>query len=212
MKEEYFESQIEVNIELKSETVIKNEVFDENFSAMQICEICKFQFVSKSKLKNHMRIHDQRAFHCSHCGKDFIGNAKYSNHLLNHRTHHCPICEKDVPASNKQRHMRFCQLKKETVKEEKKIRLHVCSICKYQTANKANMNKHKNRVHNKKSCDKCTKKFSEEKILERHKIKIHGPKFYKCDFEDCSYVNKHSANTLKHRKNVHFINEIITWL
>ena len=166
-----------------------------------LCEKCALYVSSKAALRNHnKKCHDERRFICNECGREFIGNYQYDQHLRNHRKVQCHVCGENVPEKNQIRHAKRCG-SKDDAKEPKKKKEHLCSYpsCNYRSLNKYNMTLHVQKAHQTKLCGECGKEFRGEALLRRH-MKSHSTQFYHCKYTGCSYKSKYTSNITKHQR------------
>ncbi|XP_044733396.1 zinc finger protein 271-like [Chrysoperla carnea] len=166
--QEYNSSLIKENIQiekqLKSEFLIKHEIFDESDTEYQLsyeflfCNICNKKFIRPSSLKKHLRNHtEDKSFSCDVCDKEFTTKKTLSQH-------------KRVHTGEK----------------------YTCDICFKTYIQKKDLSVHK-RVHTGEkpfSCDECDKAFVYKKDLFRHKRMHTGIRPYACDFCDKAFFQK----------------------
>jgi KRAB domain-containing zinc finger protein len=151
------------------------------------CKICH-AFVSARSLPKHMMIlHDSKLKRiiCDVCGKSFK-KFYFKNHRKIHevKKFECNLCDlKFISQGKLSFHMKY----HENPDEFK------CEICGIQKTTKGNLRIHKWRAHERNldnfKCQECGRKFSDNKVLERHikgheemaKKNGHRPRF-ECEF------------------------------
>ena len=87
--------------------------------------------------------------------------------------------------------------------ESNMIKSFECELCEFRTHSRYNLNKHINKVHNKRRlCTECDKSFADKRTLEVHRETIHlGIKKFKC--EQCSFASGREPSLKTHIQIVH---------
>ena len=89
---------------------------------MHICEVCNKSFTRKDNLSQHLSVHVEKRFQCSHCSKCYSRGKKLKVHIFRHHTNDnkksskkslaCTHCSKVVGRSfNFRRHIAVCKKK-----------------------------------------------------------------------------------------------------
>ena len=172
-----------------------------------ICPHCGTVFKANNHLKAHiLRVHrDHPIVYCEKCGKEF--KSKY--HLANHMTkyHGTPdvVCEECGKICRSEKglvqHMKIFHRKKEPL---------ICphEECRQVFKTKGGLKLHVQLVHDKvplerkHSCSYCTKKFHNQKAVERHVNTTHlSKREIKC--EQCEYTTNYPHSLKKHMEAIH---------
>lgn len=150
------------------------------------CYICKYNSMSLSYLRIHMRSHTGvRPFKCRLCPRSFTVNYQCTIHEATHsgekRYFKCQICFKDLASKSGLRaHMETHLL------ESQRIKKYECDQCDNDFYKKKSLLRHQSK-HNQKQenvrhvCPKCSKEFTKSAGLKTH-MTIHGKYTFDCHF------------------------------
>ena len=138
------------------------------------CKICG-KLLKKGSLDGHIKtVHEGiKEFMCSLCGKEFTNKQTMKLHDAVHtgvRAYECKICMKTFKTpSHLLKHNRF-------IHELNGKKLNICSYCGKGFAEKQQMKRHSETVHEgikKYTCDLCPMAYGQSHELKKHKLKIH---------------------------------------
>ena len=130
------------------------------------CTECDHVSSTPSAHDRHMYKHKQRNFACDECDQTFAFNSELTAHKYSHRTERSFEC---MAANCNKTFKSDGELQKHVKKH--KGTLWYCDCCKYNTADKRNLQKHMI-VHTKKMphvCGKCGQSFKWYEQLKRHR-------------------------------------------
>ncbi len=188
------------------------------------CEVCGKVFGSVSDLGRHNKIHTGQKDHvCDQCGKGFVDKRNLECHKLIHtgeKPHKCPECDKwfrtksEIRAHIQTKHCieknykclkcgkafksnagLYCH---RYVHDKESFKLLHCTICKYKTPFRLDLQSHMNRHTGNKpfSCKLCDKSFGAAAGLRSHMWSHTGEKKYKC--EHCPQAFFRSDHVKRH--------------
>ena len=198
-----------------------------------LCSECGKEFPTSVAASHHKyNVHGKSIYSCDVCGKVCEGRRSLTNHKRQHSKKYCDICHEDISSANFQRHRSKCLPQHESpqihecaicdfktnIKSKllKHIQSHVeppkkhnCPSCDYASYSKCLVRNHIKEVHEsiKYHCDKCTRKFRSQEILDRHLRNVHKvgidkvPKetiWYHC--HKCNYKSNRKCVLENHKK------------
>ncbi|XP_047667883.1 zinc finger protein 32-like isoform X1 [Tachysurus fulvidraco] len=167
-----------------------------------ICNLCGIEYVYKSKLVVHMRIHTgETPYKCKECGKGFRRSDWLAKHVKMHegkknpeyrkKRYACDLCDKmysrrDTLFQHKRRHT-------QTQAQEP----YPCAICQRIFYNKGCLRAHLMRHSDDRpyTCSECGHSFKRAGTLRKH-MRIHtGEKPYSCSFCGKKFPYKYCLDT-----------------
>ncbi|KAJ8664285.1 hypothetical protein QAD02_005947 [Eretmocerus hayati] len=143
------------------------------------CEICGKCFNYKFNLKNHAKVHDDRAMHpCEHCGEKFKSQTYLKTHIIRIHTEDRPfLCE-------------YCgkrfKLKHDLnnhISTHYSHRYFTCELCgkSYKQVQGLTTHQKVHRAVKHFSCDVCGKSFDYKHVMEKHKMLHADERPFRCD-------------------------------
>ncbi|XP_055629598.1 gastrula zinc finger protein XlCGF57.1 isoform X2 [Toxorhynchites rutilus septentrionalis] len=176
--------------EFTDEGSTKDQIWENPYG----CEKCEKSFVSKYRLRVHIRTHTgERPLSCPHCSKAFKDPTTLQQHIRTHtgeRPYSCPHCPNAFKqASTLQQHIRT----------HTGDRPYPCSHCPRAFKNRKNLQQHI-RTHTGElplSCPHCSKAFLQHKSLKLHMRTHTGERPYACPHCPRTFAN----TTALHRHN-----------
>lgn len=167
---------------------------------MYKCNVCPRQYVTKSRLNEHMKIHDGKNFvKCEECGKLYCSKKSLNLHKISAHSSEkkfiCQICGKAFLYKH--------HLNNHLISHDDKRSLK-CQYCD-ATFKKMDILKMHENVHTQKKkfvCDVCGQDFLRMSSLRNHRLKhTPGPGRWKCRY--CSDKFRTQSSMLTHVKNNH---------
>jgi len=158
-----------------------------------ICVQCGMQFMTRARLKIHMKCHSiSKQYKSEVCAKECLSEEMLTHHKISH-SEDCPF-ECDICMC---KFKRSYQVTKKIHEGDKK---YVCDICGYGTVSKSNievhLRRHLGKFHFK--CELCGKGFYTNFEFQGH-INVHtGEKPHQCDV--CSKALLHKSHMIAHQQ------------
>lgn len=188
------------DVNVKSDSAIKELSVDTDAFAVFKCHICKEEFSGREDLRNHCKsLHNTKVIQpylCSHCDRQFPGWGLLVVHERKHtgeKPYSCDVCGKQnfISQTSLRRH-KLIHLKVYSCKEcgrdfncDSALKAHI--RCKH-TNEKPFL------------CNICGRSFSLSAILMAHMTSHSSERKYICDI--CGFASKTSGNHCRH-KNTH---------
>ncbi|XP_055304428.1 zinc finger protein 25-like [Sitodiplosis mosellana] len=211
----------------KSRNNRKYHVFcDKTRSKPFQCNQCDKQFITLAHMNYHQSTHNtDKQFACPHCQKIYSGPIALKKHMKKHQNdfkYQCSQCDekflyKEQLNIHQNRHNNVFHKCSECGKRflvksnlTKHIQSHsglnrkVCPICKNSFSGNSALKTHMLTVHSKSKpyqCEKCSKKFIDQRTLERHWKTHLDNLFYECTL--CSAKSGRKDNIRRHVRNLH---------
>lgn len=183
------------------------------------CSRCKYVFLSKEELVQHIEIRGEKK--CKYCPEQFADGCHKIKHGAKHRT--CEICGKLFKMrAHLESHLRYqhsddmkfqCTFCDKRFQDNGRLNIHlvthtgnkryICSLCPHKSATKNNLIVHM-RAHTDVrpyQCPDCPKKFKRSDHLKKHSRTHANGKVFKC--ADCAQTFAWKQNLARHRKNIH---------
>ena len=169
---------------------------------------CQYSTTTASRLKVHASSHSDRSIACTvdGCDKLFRTSKHLKNHLTSHITEYrykCPFdgCDKTFKTEKASKtHYKKLHSERELIR---------CDWpgCDFETKSRASYLRHRD-VHKTERdflCEwpECGKGFKNKRQLNCHIRRHTNDKRYVCLWPGCQYSTTDSANSIKHRKQVH---------
>lgn len=158
-------------------TIEKLSAHENRHSMEFVCKLCGKKFLMQYRYQNHLEQHKQNKFSCDHCDKWF-----YKQHRLDeHMDVHFP-CDSFQCLNCEEKFTKGSQLNWHQNTVHNKKPPFKCGYCSYETVVKQNFEKHRG-MHIRYAakimkvfykCDECPQSFREKDVLEMHKRCIHG--------------------------------------
>ncbi|XP_053608684.1 zinc finger protein 260-like [Plodia interpunctella] len=161
------------------------------------CDICAKEFVTKSLLNRHMKLHsEERPYECTKCSKSYSRQDQLLQHMKWHdgiKPYICSYCSK---AFNQ-----LCSLK-DHIRTHTGETPYLCSECGKSFTNSSNLRQHLMRHSGLKpfTCNLCPKSFTTKGQMTAHMTTHTGAHPYKCEECGSSFTK---ANSLKKHKLIH---------
>ncbi|XP_036129904.1 zinc finger protein 613 [Molossus molossus] len=170
---------------------IKPQRTEKNINKPHVCSECGKDFIKKSRLIDHQRVHTGEKPHgCSICGKAFSRKSRLTEHQKTHigeKQYECTKCDKAFPKKS-----RLLAHQKTHTGEKP----YVCSECGKGFIKKSRLINHQ-RVHTGEKphgCSLCDKAFSRKSRLTEHQRTHTGEKPYECTECDKTFRWKSQLN------------------
>ncbi|XP_060576624.1 zinc finger protein 37-like [Ruditapes philippinarum] len=193
-----------------------------------ICNVCQKEFMCRSYLRNHMRVHDERKFVCNYCFKCFKQKAHLQKHIKcvhdKIKDHVCAICNKGFSMRgqlilHERTHTNerpyVCKICKKAFKDDSYFNRHMryhtgvrpyaCLYCEKTFVQIIDMKRH-SAIHQEElpfKCGICDHK-SKLKIHMTAHMKLHSGEVYTCD--TCNQAFSSASNRDRHFKTQHTLN------
>ena len=175
------------------------------------CDKCPKDFKTKTGLNHHILVNhtDNAELQCDQCDKTFKNRISLYGHLHSvHRAENTRIVCDDCGKSFKQKQTfkLHCLKEHSSIKELEKHKVY-CQHpgCKYSALQKAQVDRHFDKVHLKMKdfpCTLCNKNFGCKIQLEEHVNGVHlNRKPHKCDL--CEYSTAYKSKVRSHKKVAH---------
>ncbi|KAI8127702.1 hypothetical protein FF38_11256 [Lucilia cuprina] len=182
--------------------ILLTEHMIEHKNSRQIhkCEQCDKEFISKTALISHKRIHQGEPLNCNECGKQFSGTYELKVHLRFHKREKQKEEQKELPAKQ----CKICNKEFATqryLNQHMNVHLderatHKCNYCEKEYVTQTALNNHK-RLHEGQTleCMECGKQFTRNYELEIH-MRFHKREYpFECTMCDKKFTIKGHLKT-----------------
>ncbi|GAA6099859.1 zinc finger protein 436-like isoform X2 [Tachysurus ichikawai] len=164
-----------------------------------ICNLCGMEYLNKSKLVAHMRIHTgETPYNCEECGKSFRRSDWLAKHVKTHEANKNPEYSKKLYACDHCDKMYSCL---HSLSQHKGIHTgmkpYSCAICHMYFYRKGCLMRHLMRHSDDRpyTCSECGHGFKRSGTLKKH-MRIHtGEKPYSCSFCGKKFPYKYCLDT-----------------
>jgi KRAB domain-containing zinc finger protein len=150
-----------------------------------ICDFCGFKFVNRSKLKDHMtekHAKVEKFFQCDHCPRNFVIKSNLWLHMKIHQKSKktCEFCKKEVRMAGYAQHVRRTHKNKKKINYGS-VKKYECSKCSQSFTRLEILKQHEATHDMKFECKKCKKKFALKISYENHLRTHENLKSFKCE-------------------------------
>ena len=166
---------------------------------MYSCDICDFDYKTKTGYNLHYSSHhEKKIFCCNECGKAFALKSVLKRHVndihIKNVKHSCDKCKKEYSSKS------TLTLHIKAIHGGKRF---ICVMCNKEFTQVGNFKRHQESVHEgiKYQCTFCDYKATTKSSLETHNQSKHEGKKFLCDI--CNSIFTHMSALRFHKKSVH---------